>query len=156
VSLLHFDIKFGNIFVYNDAVSRKRNNRLIRTINTVLKLTETARMVVTCIMLLFLLVSSNVVSAWISWYASTHHDFNITPGAGDSNEIIHQTDSTTSIPGRSTFEFSFLTRQWTVMNSGRSQRIRLSARPVTSGKIFQFNFTSLFSTQQMTSSKFEK
>jgi hypothetical protein len=138
VSLLHFDIKFGNIFVYNDAVSGKRNNCLIRAINTALKLTETARMVVTCIMFLFLLVSTNVVSAWISWYASTHHDFNTTPGASDSNEIIHQTDSTTSIPGRATFEFSFLTRPWAVMNDGSSQCTSLSARPVTSGKLFQF------------------
>lgn len=55
-------------------------------------------MVVTCVMLFFVLVSSNSVSAWITWYASTHHDFSTTPGAGDSNEISHQTDSTTSIP----------------------------------------------------------
>jgi hypothetical protein len=61
-------------------------------------------MVVTGVML-FLLVFSNSVSAWITWYASTHHDFNTTPGAGDSNEVSHQTDSTTNIPGKSMFSF---------------------------------------------------
>lgn len=51
--------------------------------------------------LLFLLVTNNPVSAWVTWYSSTHHDTNTTPGAGagDSNEINHQTEDTTSIPG---------------------------------------------------------
>lgn len=52
--------------------------------------------------LLFLLVTNNPVSAWVTWYSSTHHDTNTTPGAGagDSNEINHQTEDTTSIPGK--------------------------------------------------------
>lgn len=54
-------------------------------------------MVVTCV-LLFLLVSNTSVSGWLTWYASTHHDPSTTPGASDSNEIGHQTDSTRSIP----------------------------------------------------------
>lgn len=54
-------------------------------------------MVVT--VLLFLLLCNKSVSGWLTWYASTHHDPNPTPGANDSNEIGHQTDSTTSIPG---------------------------------------------------------
>ena len=48
---------------------------------------------------LFLLLSNKSVSGWLTWYASTHHDPSTTPGANDSNEIDHQTDSTTSIPG---------------------------------------------------------
>ena len=55
-------------------------------------------MVVTGIVL-FLLLSNESVSGWLTWYASTHHDPSTTPGANDSNEIGHQTDSTTSIPG---------------------------------------------------------
>jgi hypothetical protein len=47
---------------------------------------------------LFLLLSNKSVSGWLTWYASTHHDPSSTPGANDSNEIGHQTDSTTSIP----------------------------------------------------------
>ena len=48
---------------------------------------------------LFLLLSNESVSAWLTWYASTHHDPSTTPGNNDSNEIGHLTDSTTSIPG---------------------------------------------------------
>lgn len=48
---------------------------------------------------LFLLLSNESVSGWLTWYASTHHDPGTTPGANDSNEIGHQTDSTTDIPG---------------------------------------------------------
>ena len=47
---------------------------------------------------LFLLLSNKSVSGWLTWYASTHHDPSTTPGANDSNEIGHQTGST-SIPG---------------------------------------------------------
>lgn len=55
-------------------------------------------MAVTCI-LLFLLVSSTSVSGWLTWYASTHHDPNTTPGASENNEVGRQTDSTRIIPG---------------------------------------------------------
>lgn len=54
-------------------------------------------MAVTCV-LLFLLLSNESVSGWLTWYASTHHDTSATPRANDSNEIGHQTDGTTRIP----------------------------------------------------------
>jgi hypothetical protein len=66
-------------------------------------------MVGTCVMLFFWLLSTNCVSAWITWYSSTHRDFNTTPGTGDDNEISQQTDSTTSVPGRSVIQISSLT-----------------------------------------------
>lgn len=55
-------------------------------------------MVVTGVVL-FLLLFNESVTGWLTWYASTHHDPSTTPGASDSNEIGHQTESTTSIPG---------------------------------------------------------
>jgi len=59
-------------------------------------------MVVTGVVL-FLLLFNDSVSGWLTWYASTHHDPSTTLGANDSNEIGHQTVSTTSIPGMSPF-----------------------------------------------------
>jgi hypothetical protein len=79
-------------------------------------------MVGTCAMLFFLLVLSNSVSAWITWYASTHNDFNTTPGAGDSNEVSHQTDNTTNIPGKSMF--SFLIRLLAALSASTSLLVR--------------------------------
>lgn len=67
-----------------------------KTLQNILKLKDRFKMVVTC-MLLLLLVSNSSVSAWITWYTSTH-DYT-TPGASDSNEIGHHTNSSTSVPG---------------------------------------------------------
>lgn len=80
-------------------MSAKNSTRFVRTVKVILKLTlkDRIKMVVTCV-LLFLLVSNTSVSGWLTWYASTHHDPSTTPGASDSNEIGHQTDSTRSIP----------------------------------------------------------
>lgn len=81
-------------------MSSDSSSRFVRRVRNVLKSTlkDRIKMIVVGVVL-FLLLSNKSVSGWLTWYASTHHDPSSTPGANDSNEIGHQTDSTTSIPG---------------------------------------------------------
>jgi hypothetical protein len=106
-------------------VSAKNSTRFVRTVKVILKLTlkDRIKMVVTCV-LLFLLVSNTSVSGWLTWYASTHHDPSTTPGASDSNEIGHQTDSTRSIPGMFPLTCSLV-----VVSAVSAQCTNLSASP---------------------------